>query len=87
MTAGLGHLTTDRYFAYGSLVTGGWIIGNPSLNGYQGFTAQQRDPSVTIVVWSTAAPANPETSNASQTISQRIAGIVSATPFDLPPPK
>ncbi len=87
VTAGLGHLTTDRYFAYGSLVTGGWIIGNPSLNGYQGFTAQQRDPSVTIVVWSTAAPANPETSNASQTISQRIAGIVSATPFDLSPPK
>ena len=31
------------------------------------------DPSVTIVVWSTAAPGNPEESNASQTISQRIA--------------
>ena len=64
-------------------MTGGWIVGNPSLNGYMGFTAQQRDPSVTIVVWSTAAPTNPEDSNASQTISERIADIVSTEPIDL----
>jgi D-alanyl-D-alanine carboxypeptidase len=72
-----------RYFAWGSLVSGGWIIGNPSLNGYMGFTAQHRDPSVTIVVWSTAAPGNPEDFNASQVISQRIADIVSSEPIDL----
>ena len=83
VTAGLGKLTDERYFAYGSLVSGGWILGNPSLNGYQGFTAQHRDPSVTIVVWSTAAKANPEESNASQTISQRIAGLVSGDPIAL----
>jgi D-alanyl-D-alanine carboxypeptidase len=83
VTAGFGRMTEQRYFAYGSLVTGGWIVGNPSLNGYQGFTAQHRDPSVTIVVWSTAAPDNPETSNASQTISQRIAELVSDEPIDL----
>lgn len=83
VTAGMRGLTDQRYFAYGSLVSGGWILGNPSLNGYQGFTAQQRDPSVTIVVWSTAAPADPETSNASQTISERISAVVSSTPFDL----
>jgi D-alanyl-D-alanine carboxypeptidase len=86
VTAGLGGATDQRYFAYGSVLLDGWIIGNPSLNGYQGFTAQQRDPSVTIVVWSTAAPANPETSNASQTISQRIAEVMSSTPFDMSPP-
>jgi hypothetical protein len=34
-------------------------------------------------VWSTAGPANPEESNASQTISQRIAPIVSDEPIDL----
>jgi D-alanyl-D-alanine carboxypeptidase len=82
-TAGLGNLTDTRYFAWGSLVSGGWILGNPSLNGYMGFTAQHRDPSVTIVVWSTGAPGNPEDANASQTISQRIAGIVSTEPIDL----
>lgn len=87
VTAGLAKMTDTRYFAYGSLVTGGWIVGNPSLNGYMGFTAQHRDPSVTIVVWSTAAPGNPETSNASQTISTRIADIVSDEPIDLAPPK
>lgn len=83
-TAGLGAMTEQRYFSYGSLVTEGWIVGNPSLNGSMGFTAQQRDPSVTIVVWSTAAPDNPETSNASQTISERIARVVSDTPFTMP---
>ena len=71
------------YFAYGSVVAGGWILGNPSLNGYQGFTAQHRDPSVTIVVWSTAAKGNPETSNASQTISKRIAAVLSDEPITL----
>jgi D-alanyl-D-alanine carboxypeptidase len=86
VTAGLAKMTDQRYFAYGSLVSGGWIVGNPSLNGYQGFTAQHRDPSVTIVVWSTAGPNNPEESNASQTISQRIAGIVSDEPIDLSAP-
>jgi D-alanyl-D-alanine carboxypeptidase len=84
VTAGLSSMTDQRYFAYGSLVTGGWIVGNPSLNGYQGFTAQHRDPSVTIVVWSTAAPANTEESNASVTISKRIAGVVSDESIDLP---
>ncbi len=83
VTAGLAKMTDERYFAYGSLVTGNWIVGNPSLNGYMGFTAQQRDPSVTIVVWSTAAIGSPEDSNASQTISERIAAVVSDDPFSL----
>ena len=74
---------STKYFAWGSLVSGGWILGNPSLDGYMGFTAQHRKPSVTIVVWSTAAPGNPEDSNASQIISQRIADIVSTEPIDL----
>jgi D-alanyl-D-alanine carboxypeptidase len=72
-----------KYFAWGSLVSGGWILGNPSLNGYMGFTAQHRNPSLTIVVWSTAAPGNPEDTNASQVISQRIAGIIGKEPIDL----
>ncbi|KAA9110457.1 serine hydrolase domain-containing protein [Microbacterium rhizomatis] len=83
VSAGLGGMSAQRYFAYGSLVADGWIVGNPILNGYQGFTAQERNPSVTIVVWSAVAPANTETSNASQTIAQRIAAIVSATPFTM----
>lgn len=83
VTVGLGEMTEQRYFAYGSLVADGWILGNPNLNGYQGFTAQQRDPSVTIVVWSTAAPGNPEEENGSQVISERIAAVVSDAPFSI----
>ena len=48
-----------------------------------GATAQHRNPSLTIVVWSTAAPGNPEDTNASQVISQRIAGIIGKEPIDL----
>lgn len=80
---GLGPTTDQRYFAYGSLVTGDWVVGNPSLNGYMGFTALQRDPEVRIVVWSTAAQGNTGETNASQTISQRIAGVVSDTPLQM----
>lgn len=83
VNAGLGRLTDQHYFAYGSLVSGGWILGNPSLNGYQGFTAQHRDPSVTVVVWSTVANGNPGDSNASITISQRIADVVSDEPINV----
>jgi D-alanyl-D-alanine carboxypeptidase len=83
VTSGFAKMSDQRYFAYGSLVSGGWILGNPSLNGYQGFTAQHRDPSVTVVVWSTGGPSNTEESNASQIISQRIAGIVSKEPINL----
>ncbi len=81
VTVGLGEMTAERYFAYGSMVADGWILGNPNLNGHQGFTAQQRDPSVTIAVWSTAAPSNPETSNGSKVIAERIAEVVSDSPF------
>lgn len=85
-TAGLAKMTDQRYFAWGSLVSGGWVLGNPSLNGYMGFTAQHRNPSVTIVVWSTGAPTNTEESNASSTIAERIAGIVSDEPINLSAP-
>lgn len=80
-TAGLGPMTDQRYFAYGSLVIGDWVVGNPSLNGYMGFTALQRDPSVRIAVWSTAARDNTGETNASQAISERIAAVISDTPF------
>jgi hypothetical protein len=48
-----------------------------------GFTAQHRDPSITIVVWSTAAPANRGTANASVTIGKRIAELVGEEPIVL----
>lgn len=43
--------------------------------------AAHRDPSLTIVVWTTGGPSNSEESIASQIFSQRIAGIVSNEPI------
>ena len=84
VTAGLGPMTDERYFTFGSVVVGDWVYGNPSLNGYRGFTGQQRDPSVSIVVWSTAGPDATDGSNTSVTIGQRISTVVSDTPLVLP---
>lgn len=80
---------TDRpdgsYFAFGSLVADNWVLGNPSLNGYMGFTAQHRDPSVTIVVWSTAGPTYTTDDNASVPIAARISEVVSPDDPITPP--
>ncbi len=84
ITAGLGPMTEEQYFAFGSVVADGWVYGNPSLNGYRGFTGQLRDPSVTIVVWSTAGPNSTDESNTSVTIGERISAVVSDTPFVAP---
>jgi D-alanyl-D-alanine carboxypeptidase len=78
-----GGQAAGKYFTFGSVVSGDWVFGNPSLNGYRGFTAQLRDPSVTIVVWSTAGFTSTDESNSSATIGERISAVVSDIPLEL----
>ncbi|MGH9270078.1 MAG: serine hydrolase domain-containing protein, partial [Ilumatobacteraceae bacterium] len=75
-TAGLGPMTEAQYFSFGMLVVDDWIVGNPSLQGYQGFTGQLRDPEVTIVVYSTGSVTNTGEGNASITIGTRISELM-----------
>jgi D-alanyl-D-alanine carboxypeptidase len=75
-TAGLGPMTRDRYFSFGMIVTGNWIVANPNLQGYQGFTGQLRDPEVTLVVYSTGTIENPGEENASVILGARISQVM-----------
>ncbi len=76
-TAGLGPFDDQRYFTFGSMASDRWLAWNPSLQGYMGLAAQQRDPSVTIVVYSTSAADRTATDNASVAIATAISAIVS----------
>lgn len=82
-TAGLGQLTEERYFAFGSLVSGDWILGSASLNGYRGFTGRHRGSDVTVVVYATPAAGNPGDGNAAATLGQQIAAVLTDDPIVL----
>ena len=75
-TAGLGPMTEDRYFSFGMVVVGDWIVANPSLQGYQGFTGQLRDPEVTIVVYTTGTKENTGEGNGGVTLGSRISAVM-----------
>ena len=85
-TAGLASMTEQTYFTFGMVVVDdNWIIGNPSLQGYQGFTGQLRDPEVTIVVYSTGSVTHSGDGNASVTLGARISEVMAPdTPLVMP---
>ena len=85
-TAGLSRMTEQTYFSFGMLIVDDeWIVGNPSLQGYQGFTGQLRDPEVTIVVYSTGSVTHTGDGNASVTLGTRISEVMAPdTPLVIP---
>ncbi len=50
---GKGNNKPDLYFAYGFVVANGWIVQNPSINGYSGAFGYNLATGVTIVVEAT----------------------------------
>ena len=52
-SVGKGMNRPDLYFAFGFLVANGWIVQNPSINGYSGAFAYNLASGVTIVVAAT----------------------------------
>lgn len=63
-TAGLGPLTEDRFFAFGTIHFGSWIFMNPAFGGYNGVAMYDTDTKTTIVVYVTPGPTtNAETNN------------------------
>lgn len=64
-TAGLGPLTEDKFFAFGTIHFGSWIFMNPAFGGYNGVAMYDTDTKTTIVVYVTPGPTtNAETNNA-----------------------
>lgn len=63
-TAGLGPLTEDKFFAFGTIHFGSWIFMNPAFGGYNGVAMYDTDTKTTIVVYVTPGPTtNAETNN------------------------
>lgn len=81
-TAGLGRLTEQLYYTFGIGVTNGWILTNPSLQGYRELLAYLPSRDLTIVVVSTMRPGADMDRNHSVRIFKEIAGRLApdATP-------
>jgi D-alanyl-D-alanine carboxypeptidase len=52
-SVGKGNNKPDLYFAYGLVIANGWIVQNPSINGYSGAFGYNLATGVTIVVEAT----------------------------------
>ncbi|ETD32352.1 serine hydrolase [Williamsia sp. D3] len=64
-TAGLGPLTEEKYFAFGTAHLNSWLVMNPSFGGYNGVVLYENDSKTTIIVYATLGPtANADTNNA-----------------------
>ncbi|WP_216909747.1 serine hydrolase domain-containing protein [Nocardia noduli] len=55
-TAGLGPMTTDRYFAFGVVHLDRWLFMNPAFGGYHGVALYDPVTETTIVVYATLGP-------------------------------
>lgn len=65
-TAGLGPLTKDKFFAFGTFHLGSWFIMNPAYGGYHGVAFYETKSKTLIIAYVTLGPktANPNVDNA-----------------------
>jgi D-alanyl-D-alanine carboxypeptidase len=55
-SVGKGHNTPEAYFAFGFIVSNGWIVQNPAINGYSAAFAYNMPNGVTITLAATKKP-------------------------------
>ena len=77
-SVGKGKNKPDLYFAYGFVVSNGWLVQNPSIDGYSGGFGYNLATGVTIVVGSTKGRQVCNSCIADQLLSASVAG---PTPF------
>lgn len=77
-----GQPTPPFYYGLGILVDNGWLVQNPSFNGYVGVMADLAPKRISISVESTVNGRNPETAQDSIAIFNAIAGYL--TPDQIP---
>ncbi|ORM36461.1 serine hydrolase domain-containing protein [Williamsia sp. 1135] len=64
-TAGIGPLTVEKFFAFGTVHLDSWLFMNPSFGGYNGVVLYEKTSKTTIIVYATLGPtANANTNNA-----------------------
>jgi D-alanyl-D-alanine carboxypeptidase len=72
----------DLYFAYGFVISNGWIVQNPSINGYSGAFGYNLSNGVTIVVRATKTETATTDLSAFDILREVIKYVTPATPHN-----
>lgn len=75
-TAGLGPLTEQKYFTFGSAHSNGWIVMNPAYGGYNGFALYEPATKTTVVVYVTLGPGADANKQNAQPIALAIGALM-----------
>jgi D-alanyl-D-alanine carboxypeptidase len=72
----------DLYFAYGFVVANGWIVQNPSINGYSGGFAYNLADGVTVVVESTKSETTTTDASAFEILREVVQYVTPTSPIN-----
>jgi D-alanyl-D-alanine carboxypeptidase len=72
----------DLYFAYGFVVANGWILQNPSINGYSGGFGYNPADGVTIVVGATESETATTDASAFDILRDVVKYVTPASPIN-----
>ena len=81
-SVGKGKNRPDLYFAYGFVVANGWIVQNPSINGYSGAFGYNLATGVTIVVGATKGETSTTDGSAFDIFRQVVNYVTPASPIN-----
>ncbi len=81
-SVGKGRNKPNLYFAYGFVVANGWLVQNPSINGYSGGFGYNLANGVTIVVESTKSETATTDASAFDILRRVVAYVTPASPIN-----
>lgn len=81
-SVGKGKNKPDLYFAYGFVVANGWLVQNPSIDGYSGGFGYNLATGVTIVVGSTKTEAATTDASAFDILREVVRYVTPASPIN-----
>ena len=81
-SVGKGNNTPELYFAYGFVVANGWIVQNPSINGYSGAFGYNLANGVTIVVEASKSETSTTDESAFDIFRQVVSYVTPSSPIN-----
>lgn len=75
-TAGLGPLTPEKFFAFGTVHLGSWLMMNPSFGGYNGIALYDTTSKTAIIVYATLGPKADANTNNTVPIGSAIGALL-----------
>jgi D-alanyl-D-alanine carboxypeptidase len=81
-SVGMGQNKPDLHFAYGFVVSNGWLVQNPSINGYSGAFGYNLSTGVTVVVGATKSETCTTDASAFDILREVTKYVTPATPIN-----